>query len=115
MSQLSTVRLDTNVTPDQGATSSSSSIHRGGPPLRAAAAEARQALLELASVRLGVQPGSLTVTQGNNVSFSVAATGTAPFLYQWQLNGLDLSGDGSVLVMGHTLDAGVVHVYDGLF
>jgi CO/xanthine dehydrogenase Mo-binding subunit len=64
MSQLSTVRLDTNVTPDQGATSSSSSIHRGGPPLRAAAAEARQALLELASVRLGVQPGSLTVSRG---------------------------------------------------
>src|SRR6185369_3305289 len=42
MSQLKAVRLDTNITPDQGATSSSSSIHRGGPQLRAAAAEARQ-------------------------------------------------------------------------
>jgi len=64
MSQLSAMRLDTNVTPDQGATSSSSSIHRGGPPLRAAAAEARQALLQLASVKLGEQPGSLVVSKG---------------------------------------------------
>jgi nicotinate dehydrogenase subunit B len=64
LSQLATVRLDTNVTPDQGATSASSSIHRGAPPLRAAAAEARQALLQLASARLGVQPGSLIVTKG---------------------------------------------------
>src|SRR5262245_20029879 len=55
MSQLKCVGLDTNVTPNQGATTSSSSIHRGGPQLRAAAAEARQALLALASTRLGVQ------------------------------------------------------------
>ena len=41
-------RLDTNVTPNQGATSSSSSIERGGPQLRSAAAEARRALLVLA-------------------------------------------------------------------
>jgi nicotinate dehydrogenase subunit B len=64
MSQLSTVRLDTNVSPNQGATTSSSSIHRGGPQVRAAAAEARQALLLIASVRLGVQTGSLTVSKG---------------------------------------------------
>ena len=51
MSQLKWVQLDTNVTPNQGATTSSSSIHRGGPQLRAAAAEARQALL--ASLRRG--------------------------------------------------------------
>ena len=38
MSQLRWVQLDTNVTPNQGATTSSSSIHRGGPQLRAAAA-----------------------------------------------------------------------------
>src|SRR5205823_5681359 len=62
--QLKAVRLDTNVTPNQGATSSSSSIHRGGPQLRAAAAEARQALLTLAAVRLGVQIGSLSVSNG---------------------------------------------------
>ena len=64
MSQLRSVRLDTNITPNQGATTSSSSIHRGGPQVRAAAAEARQALLALASTRLGVQTGSLTVSKG---------------------------------------------------
>jgi nicotinate dehydrogenase subunit B len=62
--QLATVRLDTTVSPNQGATTSSSSIHRGGPQVRAAAAEARQALLLLASTRLGVQTGSLTVSKG---------------------------------------------------
>jgi CO/xanthine dehydrogenase Mo-binding subunit len=64
MSQLATVRLDTAASPNQGATTSSSSIHRGGPQIRAAAAEARQALLLLASTRLGVQTGSLTVSKG---------------------------------------------------
>src|SRR5580700_3880112 len=96
MSQLSAVRLDTNVTPNQGATSSSSSIERGGPQVRAAAAEARLALLARASVRLGVQTGSLTVAKGvvsvdgdpsRSVSygellgdkpFAVKFTGTAP-------------------------------------
>src|SRR5438128_11284591 len=96
MSQLRAVRLDTNVTPNQGATSSSSSIHRGGPQVRAAAAEARQALLLLASARLGVQMGSLTVSKGvvsidghptrsvtygellGDKPFNVKFTGTAP-------------------------------------
>src|SRR6266508_3023832 len=97
MSQLKAVRLDTNVTPNQGATSSSSSIHRGGPQLRAAAAEARQALLLRASARLGVQIGSLAVSKGvvsvdgetggrsvkygdllGDKPFNVKFTGTAP-------------------------------------
>jgi nicotinate dehydrogenase subunit B len=64
MSQISAVRLDTNITPDQQATSSSSSIERGGPQVRAAAAEARLALLQRASTRLGVQIGSLVVSKG---------------------------------------------------
>jgi nicotinate dehydrogenase subunit B len=96
MSQLKWVTLDTNVTPNQGATTSSSSIHRGGPQVRAAAAEARQALLALASTRLGVQTGSLTVSKGvvsigghptrsvtygellGDKPFSIKFTGTAP-------------------------------------
>jgi nicotinate dehydrogenase subunit B len=96
MSQLKWVTLDTNVTPNQGATTSSSSIHRGGPQVRAAAAEARQALLALASNRLGVQSGSLTVSKGvvsidghptrsvtygellGDKPFSIKFTGTAP-------------------------------------
>src|SRR5947208_2400707 len=96
VSQLRAAQLDTNVTPNQGATSSSSSIHRGGPQVRAAAAEARQALLGLAATRLGVQMGSLTVSQGvvsidghparavtygellGDKPFNVNFTGTAP-------------------------------------
>ena len=96
MSQLRTVQLDTKVTPNQGATTSSSSIHRGGPQVRAAAAEARQALLALASTRLGVQTGSLVVSNGivsidgepgrsvtygellGDKPFQVKFTGTAP-------------------------------------
>ncbi|HEY6258025.1 MAG TPA: molybdopterin cofactor-binding domain-containing protein [Xanthobacteraceae bacterium] len=64
MSQLAAVRCDTHVTPDQGATTSSSSIERGGPRLRAAAAEARAALLRLASARLDAPPAALTVAKG---------------------------------------------------
>ena len=56
MSQLKTVRLDTNVTPNQGGTYSSASIQRGGPQVRTAAAEARQALLQIASQKLAA-PG----------------------------------------------------------
>src|SRR5204863_1551821 len=48
MNQLSSVRLDTNVTPNQGGTYSSAAIARGGPQIRTAAAEARQALLQAA-------------------------------------------------------------------
>ncbi len=64
MHQVSTIRLDTNITPDQQATSSSSSIHMGSPALRAAAAHARRTLLALAVPRLGVQAGSLVVKDG---------------------------------------------------
>ena len=64
MSQLSAVRLDTTVTPNQGATTSSSSIERGGPRLRAAAAEARQLLLWAAAARLNAPLAALTVSKG---------------------------------------------------
>ena len=64
MDQVSSVRLDTNVTPNQGGTYSSASIARGGPQVRAAAAEARLALLEMASKRLDAAAGSLTVSKG---------------------------------------------------
>ena len=64
MSQMSSVRLDTHVTPNQGATVASASIERGGLQIRAAAAEARQALLTLASQRLNAPIGQLTVSKG---------------------------------------------------
>ncbi len=38
------------------------------------------------------QPLSQTATQGTSVTFRVAASGTAPFSYQWQLNSVGISG-----------------------
>ena len=96
MSQISSVRNDTHVTPNQGATVASAAIERGGPTIRAAAAEARQALLALASQRLGVPVDRLTVSRGvvavagdaarsvkygellGDKPFSVPFTGNAP-------------------------------------
>ncbi len=38
------------------------------------------------------QPSSQTVNAGQAATFSVVATGTPPLSYQWQRNGLDISG-----------------------
>jgi len=96
MSQVRTVRLDTNVTPNQGGTYSSASIARGGPQVRTAAAEARAALLSLASTKLGEPVDRLTVAAGvvsvmdspqrrvtygelvGDKPFGIPFTGTAP-------------------------------------
>src|SRR5579863_2193047 len=78
MSQLSTVRLDTNVTPNQGGTYSSASIQRGGPQVRTAAAEARQALLQMASKKLGAAVDRLAVVKGV-VSVSGSATNSVSY------------------------------------
>jgi nicotinate dehydrogenase subunit B len=96
MSQISSVRNDTHVTPNQGATVASAAIERGGPTIRAAAAEARQALLALASQRLGAPVDRLAVSSGvvsvggdvarsvkygdllGDRPFSVPLTGNAP-------------------------------------
>jgi len=64
MRQLKTVRLDTNVTPNQGGTYSSAAIARGGPQVRTAAAEARQALLALAAKKLDAPVERLAVSRG---------------------------------------------------
>ncbi len=93
MSQLKSVRLDTNVTPNQGGTYSSASIQRGGPQVRAGAAEARQALLQMASKNLNTPVNRLTVSKGvvagggrsvtygeliGDKQFNLAFTGSAP-------------------------------------
>jgi glucose/arabinose dehydrogenase len=38
------------------------------------------------------QPASVTVAAGQTASFSVTASGTAPLQYQWQRNGVNISG-----------------------
>ena len=37
-------------------------------------------------------PANQTVTSGQNATFSVVASGTAPLTYQWQINGSNISG-----------------------
>ncbi len=58
------VQGDTAQTPDEGYTAGSKTIQVGGVAVRKAAAAARQALLQLASQRLGVAPESLSVQNG---------------------------------------------------
>lgn len=38
------------------------------------------------------QPANQTVTAGQSASFTVAATGTTPLSYQWQMNGTNIAG-----------------------
>ena len=48
------------------------------------------------------QPAAQTVTEGESATFSVTASGTAPFTYQWKKNGSDIEG---VTTSSHTTDA----------
>jgi CO/xanthine dehydrogenase Mo-binding subunit len=64
LDQVRIVQHDTNVTPNQGGTYSSASIFRGSPQVRAAAAEARRALLRMASERLAAPIDQLSVSRG---------------------------------------------------
>ena len=41
---------------------------------------------------ISAQPAPLTIVQGQSASFSVTATGTTPFRYQWLLNGVPVTG-----------------------
>jgi hypothetical protein len=55
------------------------------------------------------QPQSRTNVMGTIAAFSVAANGTAPFSYQWQFNGANISGaTGATLTIGNvqSSDAG---------
>src|SRR5262252_10896392 len=58
------VEGDTALTPDQGRTSGSTGIQRGGVQIRQAATTARKALIELAAQRLGSKPEDLVAVDG---------------------------------------------------
>src|SRR5215470_18548378 len=58
------IQGDTALTPDQGRTSGSNGIQRGGMQIRQAAATARKALIDLASQKLNVKPEYLMVANG---------------------------------------------------
>ncbi len=44
------------------------------------------------AVSIVTQPQAVTVVDGSSATFSVAATGTGPFSYQWRRNGADIFG-----------------------
>src|SRR6476619_2599598 len=62
--QISHARLDTSTTPFTGLAGGSQGTTIGGSFVRAAAASAKQALLDLASVKLGAPVASLSVDRG---------------------------------------------------
>src|SRR5215469_2863681 len=64
MSQVQSIRLESHTMPNQGGTVASASVARGGPRIRSAAAEARQALLKMASQKLDMPVHQLTVSEG---------------------------------------------------
>ena len=64
MDQVRTVGLDTHLTPNQGGTYSSQAMRRGGPQVQRAAAEARQALLQMAADYLALPSSALHVENG---------------------------------------------------
>ncbi len=64
MDRISMIEGDTALTPDQGPTAGSAGVSRGGVQIRQAAATARQALLGLASQRLGQSVTALEVIDG---------------------------------------------------
>jgi len=64
MSQVNSIRLESHTMPNQGGTVASASIARGGPRIRSAAAEARQALLKMAAQKLQTPVERLTVAKG---------------------------------------------------
>jgi CO/xanthine dehydrogenase Mo-binding subunit len=64
MSQVQGMPLETGKSPNQGLTAASAGIARGGVRVRLAAADARQALLNLASTRLGAPVDRLAVSKG---------------------------------------------------
>lgn len=62
--QMNVAPLASHRSPNQGATAASAAIALGGPRVRAAAAEARQRLLQLAAARLGAPIETLAVERG---------------------------------------------------
>ena len=136
MEQVKSVPLDTNATPNQGGTYSSAAINRGSPQIRTAAAEARLALLKLASTKLNAPVERLTVSKGivsvtgeqsrsvtygeliGDRRFNLAFTGTAPVkpVSDYKLVGLPLTRRdipekvrGTYAYMQHARVPGMLH------
>lgn len=85
MQSVSLITGDTAVTPDQGITSGSLSIEKGGMQIRQAAATARKALLELAAQQLG-EPSTSLSTEGGEVRSGQKSLSYAALLHGQSFN-----------------------------
>jgi len=136
MSQVKSIRLESHTMPNQGGTVASASIARGGPRIRSAAAEARQALLKMASQKLNAPVERLTVSKGvvavlgdakkavtygalvGGKPFHVPYTGTAPLkpYREYKIVGTRIprrdipdKAAGKYVYMQHVRVAGMLH------
>ena len=73
LARVSIVQGHTDVTINMGGASGSTGIWKGGVALRAASAEARRVLVELAADRLGIAPGDLRTQDGRVIAKTDAA------------------------------------------
>jgi CO/xanthine dehydrogenase Mo-binding subunit len=64
LKRITLVEGDTDLTPDQGSTSGSTGVMRGGVQIRQAAATAREALVRMAAERTGRAPAELVAIDG---------------------------------------------------
>ena len=64
-SRVSVIEGDTSTCPDQGGTGGSTGLVRGGTEIRAAAATARRALLQMGAAQLNRSAGDLTIADGH--------------------------------------------------
>jgi CO/xanthine dehydrogenase Mo-binding subunit len=64
VNKITFIEGDTALTPDQGRTSGSNGIQRGGMQIRQAAATARKALIDLGAQRLNARPEDLDTAGG---------------------------------------------------
>jgi nicotinate dehydrogenase subunit B len=94
-SSVTMVLGNTHETPDQGDTAGSTSIRVAGAQLRQIAAEGRAALMKLASDRLGVPAGQLTVKDG------VVSSGPQRVAYGELVQGRVLTAVAPITVTGY--------------
>ena len=65
-----------------------------------------------AAPAITAQPASQAAIAGTNVTFQVAATGTAPLAYQWRFNGTNLAGaSGTSLTLTNVQAAQAGHLH----
>ncbi len=63
---------------------------------------------------ISTQPQSQSALAGDTVTFSVGVSGTAPFNYQWQLNGVNVSGATSSSLVLNNVQLGDAGNYSAL-